>query len=264
MLEILEAPKHLVAFKLSKQLTAEDVDGSTKALTDALKDQERINIFAEIDASVSLTLEGLWRDLVNSVNSFGLIKKVSRLAVVSGSQVYSALLRVEGLVFSSIEMRVFRPEQRDEAFAWASKEPEALPKPEPPKPAIHFLQTTSDSVFAYEIDGRVSDADIKDALKELKSKFDHHEKVNVLVRMKNFKGFDLSALLNDELYRVKYQSLSKVERYAVVGAPTWMRNFLELIDPAFSLKIQVFEPEDEEAAWEWVGASQSLLASGSA
>lgn len=264
MLEILEAPKHLVAFKLSKELTAEDVDRSTEALTDVLKDQERINIFAEIDGTLSLTLEGLWKDLVNSVSNFGIRKKINRLAVVSGNTVYSALLRVEGLVFSSIEMRVFRPEQRDEAFAWASKEPEALPKTDTPQRALHFIQTSSDKVVAYEIDGRVTEEDIKESVKELKSKFDQHEKINILVRMKNFKGYDLSALLNDELYRVKYQSLSKVERYAVVGAPTWMRNFLELIDPAFKLKIQVFEPEDEEAAWEWVGASQSLLAGGSA
>jgi hypothetical protein len=264
MLEILEAPKHLVAFKLSKELTAEDVDRSTKVLTDALKEQERINIFTEIDSSVSLTLEGLWRDLVNSVSTFGLIKKINRLAVVSGSPVYSALLRVEGLVFSSIEMRVFRPEQRDEAFAWASKKPDALPKPEPPKRALHFIQTSSESVVAYEIDGRVTEEDVKESVKELKSKFEQHEKINILVRMKNFKGYDLAALLNDELYRVKYQSLSKVERYAVVGAPTWMRNFLELIDPAFKVKIQVFDADEEEAAWEWVGASQSLLAGGSA
>jgi len=264
MLEILEAPKHLVAFKLSKELTAEDVDRSTKVLTDALKEQERINIFTEIDSSVSLTLEGLWRDLVNSVSTFGLIKKINRLAVVSGSPVYSALLRVEGLVFSSIEMRVFRPEQRDEAFAWASKKPDALPKPEPPKRALHFIQTSSESVVAYEIDGRVTEEDVKESVKTLKSKFEQHEKINILVRMKNFKGYDLAALLNDELYRVKYQSLSKVERYAVIGAPTWMRNFLELIDPAFKVKIQVFDADEEEAAWEWVGASQSLLAGGSA
>jgi hypothetical protein len=264
MLEILEAPKHLVAFKLSKELTAEDVDRSTKVLTDALKEQERINIFTEIDSSVSLTLEGLWRDLVNSVSTFGLIKKINRLAVVSGSPVYSALLRVEGLVFSSIEMRVFRPEQRDEAFAWASKKPDTLPKPEPPKRALHFIQTSSESVVAYEIDGRVTEEDVKESVKELKSKFEQHEKINILVRMKNFKGYDLAALLNDELYRVKYQSLSKVERYAVVGAPTWMRNFLELIDPAFKVKIQVFDADEEEAAWEWVGASQLLLAGGSA
>lgn len=263
MLEILEGPKHLVAFKLSKELTADDVERSTKALTDALKDQERINIFAEIEGSLSLTLEGIWKDLVNSVSNFGLRKKIARLAVVSSSDVYAFLLRIEGLVFSSIEMRVFSPNDRNEAFAWASKKPEALPKPEPPKRAIHFLQTTNDAVFAYEINGRVTEKDIEDAVNELKDLFERKEKVNVLARMKDFAGFDLSALLNDDLYRVKYQALSHVDRYAVVGAPTWMRNFLELIDPAFRLKIKVFDIENENDAWEWVGASQALLAESS-
>jgi hypothetical protein len=263
MLEILDGPKHLVAFKLSNTLTADDVDKSTKALAYALKGQERINIFTEIDGSITFTLEGLWRDLVNSVSNFGLRKKIYRLAVVSGSDIYAFLLRVEGLVFSSIEMRVFSPDQRDEAFAWASKEPQPLPKPEPPKQAIHFLQTTNENVFAYEVDGRVTEKDIEETVKELKSKFDQKEKINILARMKNFDGFDLIALLNDDLYRVKYQSLSKVEKYAVVGAPTWMRNFLELIDPAFKLKIRVFDMEHENDAWEWVGASQALLAESS-
>ena len=263
MLEILTSPKHLVAFKLSGELTADDVEKSTNALIDALKDQERISVFAEIDGSIALTLEGLLKDLVNSVSNFGMRKKIFRLAVVSGSEFYSFLLRVEGLVFSSIEMRVFSPDDRDQAFAWAGKEPEPLPKPEPSKRAVHFLQTTSESVFAYEVDGRVTEKDVSEAVRELKSLFERNEKVNVLARMKNFGGFDLSALLNDDLYRVKLQSLSKVERYAVVGAPTWMRNFLELIDPAFKVKIRVFDVENENDAWEWVGASQSLLAGSS-
>ena len=260
MLEILDGPKYLVAFKLSGELTADDVDKSTKALTDALKDNERVSIFTEIDGSISLTLEGLWKDLVNSVSNFGIRRKIFRLAVVSSSEFYSFLLRVEGLVFSSIEMRVFSPEQRDQAFAWAAKEPEPLPKPEPPRRAIHFLQTTNPNVFAYEVDGRVTEKDIEETVKELKSFFERSEKTNILVRMKHFNGFDLSALLNDDLYRVKLQALSKVERYAVIGAPAWMRNFLELINPAFKLKIRVFDTENEHDAWEWVGASQTLLA----
>jgi hypothetical protein len=263
MLEILDGPKYLVAFKLSGELTADDVEKSTKALTDALKDKERINIFTEVDGAITFTLEGLWKDLVNSVSNFGLRKKIFRLAVVSGSEIYAFLLRIEGLVFSSIEMRVFSPEQREEAFAWASKEPEPLPRPEPPRRAIHFLQTTNPNVFAYEVNGRVIEKDIEETVRELKSFFERTEKANILLRMKNFSGFDLSAFLNDDLYRVKFQALSKVERYAVIGAPTWMRNFLEIIDPAFKLKIRVFDVEDENAAWEWVGASQALLAESS-
>lgn len=260
MIEILKSQKHLVAFKLSGELTAEDVERSTNALIDALKDQERVSIFAEIEGPFSLTLEGLWKDLVNSVNNFGIRKKIFRLAVVSSSEFYSLLLRIEGFVFSSIEMRVFTPDGRDEAFAWASKEPEPLPKAEPAKRAIHFLQTTNEKVFAYDVDGRVTETDIKEAVSELKALFDRTEKANVIARIKKFGGFDLSALLRDDLFRVKIQSLSKVERYAVVGAPTWMRNLLELLDPALKMKIQVFEPEQEQEAWDWVGASQALLA----
>ncbi|MEP6850162.1 MAG: STAS/SEC14 domain-containing protein, partial [Acidobacteriota bacterium] len=126
MLEILESPKHLVALKLSKELTADDVGRSTKALTDALKDQERVNIFTEVDGSITLTLEGLWKDLVNSVNNFGIRRKINRLGIVTSSEFYSFLFRVEGFVFSSIEMRVFSPEQRVEAFAWSSAVPEPL------------------------------------------------------------------------------------------------------------------------------------------
>jgi len=259
MLEILESPKHLVAFKLSKELTAEDVDKSTLALTDALKEKERVNIFAEIDGSLKLTLEGLARDVANSVSNFGLRRKIYRLAVVSDSEVYAFLLRVEGLLFSSIEMRVFVPEDRREAFAWASKEPEPLPKPEHPKPALHMLQTTNENVFAYDVNGRITERDIEELVRELKTIYERKEKVNLLGRLTNYKGFDVSALLNDDLYRFQFQTFSKVDKYALVGAPTWLRNLLELVDPALRLKIKVFEPEDEQAAWDWVEASQALL-----
>ncbi len=263
MLEILKSPKHLVAFKLSGELTANDVERSTNALIDALKTQERVSIFAEIGEPFSLTLEGLWKDLVNSFNNFGIRKKVFRLAVVSPSEVYSAILRIEGFVLSSTAMRVFTPEQREEAFAWASKKPEPMPKPEPAKRAIRFIQTTNENVFAYEVDGRVIDADVKETAAELHGLFERKEKANVIALIRDFGGFELSALLRDDLVRVKIQSLSKVERYAVVGAPTWMRNLLELLDPALKMKIRVFEPEQEQDAWDWVGASQALLAKGS-
>ena len=68
----------------------------------------------------------------------------------------------------------------------------------------------------------------------------------------------------DILAKLKYKALSKVDRYAVVGAKPWMRNFLELLAPMFSTQIRVFEPSDEAAAWEWVGAQQALLAEKSA
>lgn len=264
MLEILESPKHLVAMKLSGSMTADDVTKAYDATNEALKENERISFFGEIDDSMNLTFEGLAKDLVTGVGQLGKLSKYYRAAVVTNKGWIGALARVEGLVFSSIDVKVFSLEERDKAFAWAAETPEPLPKPEEPKPAIHFLQTTNEKVFAYEINGRLREKDIKNTVEAMKPYIEREGKFNVLVRLKDFNGFDLTALLDDAVAKLKYRAISRVERYAIVGAKPWMRNFFELISPLFSAEIRVFEASDEAAAWEWVGAQQALLAEKSA
>lgn len=260
MIEILESAKYVVAMKLSGSLTAEDVDGAYKATREALKDNERISFFAEIDDSAALTWEGAYKDLKEGIGQFGKLSRYYRAAIVTNKGWLGALARAEGLVFSSIDVRVFKPEERDKALAWASELPSPLPKPEELPSSVHFLQTTSEHVFAYEINGRVREKDIKAIASQMKPFFERDGNINVLARMKDYKGFDLMAILNDDLLWLKYKAISKVDRYAVVGASSWIRNFLELASPLFGTKVKVFEASEEHAAWEWVGAEQSLLA----
>jgi hypothetical protein len=259
MIEILESPKHLLAMRASGNMTADDVAKAYKATEDLLKENDRISFFAEIEDSVSLTFEGIFKDLAEGIGQFGKLSRYYRVAVVTNKGWLGALARVEGLVFSSIDLRVFAPDERDKAFAWASETPEPLPKPEEPEASVRFIQTTNENVVAYEVDGRLREKDIKTAVDQVKPYLEREGKINVLGRLKNFHGFDLMALLDDELVKVKYKSLSKVDKYAIVGAKPWMRNFLELLAPMFSTQIRIFELSEEAAAWEWVGAQQALL-----
>lgn len=260
MLEILESPKHLVAMRVSGTLTGEEIEKAHKAANEALDANERVSMFVHVDGSLGFTVEGFLKDLWNSLGELGRIGKFYRAAVVTDKGWIATLARVEGIVFSSMQVRVFETKERDKAFAWASEEPEPLPKPEDAPPAIHFLQTTSENVFAYEIDGRLREKDIKSAVEAMKPFLDREGKFNVLARMKNFSGFDLLSLLDDDLAKVKYKSLSKVEKYAIIGASAWMRNFIELLSGLLSVEIRFFDNEEEHAAWEWVGAEQALLA----
>lgn len=259
MLEILGSPKHVVAIKLSGDLTAEDVSKAYKATEDAVKENGRISFYAEIEESMSLTFEGLVKDLFEGLGQFGKLKHYYRAALVTEKGWIATIARIEGLVFSSIDVKIFKNDEKAKALAWAS---EAVPPesvPEPPQQSIHFIKTTSDNVFAYEINGRITQQDISAATREMKDAFDRPDKVNVLLHVKNWQGFDLSAVVDDDLAKMKYKAMSKVDRYAVIGAPAWMRNLLELIDPLFSVNIKIFEPGEEEAAWNWVGANQALL-----
>jgi hypothetical protein len=259
MIEILKSLKHLVAIKASGSLTANDVAKGYKATEDALKENERISFFVEIDDSLSMTVEGALKDLIQAVGQTRNLSRFYRSAIVTDKGWIGALARAEGVVFCNIDVRVFPPSERDKAFAWASEAPEPLPKPEEPEPSIHFLQTTNENVFAYRVDGRLRAKDVKAAVEAFKPFLERKGKVNVLGKLNGFGGFDLLALLEDEYIKLKIKSIKKVEKYAIIGAPGWMRNFLELVSPLLSMKVRVFDQSEEAAAWVWVGAQQALL-----
>lgn len=260
MLEILDSQKHVVAMRLTGDLTADDVSKAYKVVEDTLKENDRISFYAEIEESMSLTFEGLFKDLFEGLGQFGKLKHYYRAALVTEKGWVATIARIEGLVFSSIDVKIFPFSEKAKALAWASEAAPPISAPESPKQAIHFLKTSSDNVFAYEVNGRITQQDITAATREMKDAFDRPDKINVLLHIKDWQGFDLSAVVDDDLAKMKYKAISKVDRYAVIGAPAWMRNLLELIDPLFSVNIKIFEPGEEEAAWDWVGANQALLA----
>jgi len=259
MLEILESQKHLVAFRFSDKLTAEDVTKAYKATEESIASNDRISFFVEVDPSMQLTFEGLVKDLVEGVTQWNKLKHYYRVALVTDKGWMAALARVEGLMFSSIDLRVFGHQDRTKAFAWASEQPEPMPSAAETAPAIRFLQTTSENVFAYEVDGRLRERDIKSAVNELKPFFERQGKFNVLARMKNFHGFDLLSIFDDDLIRLKIKAPSKIAKYAVIGPKPWMRNLLELAGSVVSTEIRTFDAAEETAAWEWIGAQQALL-----
>lgn len=261
MIEFLQSSKHLVAMKFSGDLTAEDVERAYKAIEDAMKEDRRISVFAEMDPSVNLTFEGLFKDMVAGLSQIGRLKRYFRAAIVTDKGWMATMARVEGLVFTSVDIRVFTPAEREKAFAWATEPPEPLPEPDEPSPSLHIIQTTSENVFAYQVDGRIREKDIETVIKAVNNAFKDRERINVLARIRSWKGFDLASVLNDDLAKVKYNAFSKVDKYAVVGGPAWMRNFLELENSIFQTEVRVFEESEEDAAWEWVGAGQALLPS---
>jgi hypothetical protein len=208
---------------------------------------------------MKLTCEGLLKDVVEGVSQLGKLNQSYRAALVTDKSWMAAIARVEGLVFSSIDVRIFGHNDRNKAFAWASETPEPVSTPTEPEPSIRFLQTTSENVFAYEVDGRLRERDIRNAVKELKPFFERDGKFNVLARMTGFSGFDLLSIFDDQLIRLKIKAPSRIGKYAVIGAKSWLRNLLELVNPLVSTEIRTFEISEESAAWEWVGARQALL-----
>src|SRR5438045_8737086 len=103
MIEILDSPKHLVAMRLSGNLTAEDVEKAYKATGDALNENDRISFFAEVDESMNLTFEGVFKDMVEGIWQIRKLKHYSRVALVTSKGWIPAIAGAAGTVICSVD-----------------------------------------------------------------------------------------------------------------------------------------------------------------
>lgn len=259
MIEFLESSDHVVAMRFTSGIVGEDIEKGSAKLDEKISLGKRASVYAELSENSYYTADGLLRDVVESVNNINKRSMLYRAAVVTDKGWLGALARLEGLVFSSIDIRVFSLTDKNAALAWVSEAPPPLPETENSRSSLHFIKTTEPSVIAYEMKGRITSADVHYAAKEFGDLFDRHDDLNVLIKMADYTGFDLSAIFDDEYIKTKFRALQKVKKVAIVGATPSVRNTVELIAPVFGLETKVFDPSDEADAWLWIGAQPALL-----
>ncbi|HWK64393.1 MAG TPA: STAS/SEC14 domain-containing protein [Rhizobiaceae bacterium] len=122
-----------------------------------------------------------------------------------------------------------------------------------PLPAIRRIDADRDDLCALEIVGRFTAADLENAYGLLQAAYERHDKIDVLIRISDYDGFDWNAALDESLVGLKSQALPHIRKYAVVGGPTWMRVALGLFGPFMSFDVRHFAMQEEAAAWAWIG-----------
>ena len=254
MLQITSPPsERIVAIRVSEQLTDKDVDTAIAAVEAALHNHDRVSFYAQVESSFRLTVAGFFKDLRYGFSKLRDLKRFYRAAVITDSRWIATIARVEGVVFSQIEIKVFPTSDREAAIQWASQSP-PLESPREVRPAIRMIETDQPTVLAFEIDGHITTPDVKRVIERFQPVLETQEKIRVLGRFQHFDGFDFDAFMQDWIFALKSNVLRKVERYAVVGAPVWVENYIELFNPLVAIAMKCFSTESEDEAWAWLGA----------
>lgn len=252
MLKQVPAPDHVIALELDGKLTGEGVQKYHNILEKKLQQHAQVGIYVDLagltDMSAMALIEGTKADL----ELFSHLKQLNRCAFVSDKEWPQTLISCAQLLFPVLDLKVFPTEQREEALNWAAVIKET---PLVKSSAIRFLATTKANVLAFEVDGLVTSEEMPDVLKHLEGFFAAHDKVRLLNRMKHFGGFDPSIIMQSSLVSMKLSAMKKLECYAIVGAPSWMRKIIGIMNPLFSdINIQTFAADQEDAAWAWLEA----------
>ncbi|EDZ66848.1 hypothetical protein NOC27_175 [Nitrosococcus oceani AFC27] len=253
MFEEKTVPDHVIAIHFSGKMTGEDIQQYKKILEGKLEKHGQLSFLIDFtglsDMNANAFVEGTKADL----EFLGHIDRFSRCAFVSDKEWPQALIDFIGPVLPTLEMKVFTPEQSDEAMNWVSELPEA---PTADSPAFRFIPTSRDDVFAFEINGMISAEEMPGVIKEFEGFLERHDKVRLLNRMRHFGGIDPAVFMQGGLVSMKLAAMQKVERYAIVGAPGWMRKIIKSINPAFTdMDMRTFSKDKEQDAWEWLEAA---------
>lgn len=124
-------------------------------------------------------------------------------------------------------------------------------------PPFRRIDTDNPEVYAFEIVGHFTQADIENAYGLLDAAYEGHDKIDVLLRATGYDGFDWSALFDPMTFKGKMKALHHIRRYALVGGPAWMGPVVGLFAPLTSIETRHFADADEAKAWEWLGAKPS-------
>jgi hypothetical protein len=120
MIEVIPAPDHVAAFRISGTLKAEDYDEMIPQIEEKLSQHEEIGVFVGMEGFEDMTGEAIRRDVKYGVDKLGELHRFGRAAIATDKQWIRAATEFAAVLFPQIEAKVFSTEEEDKALSWAS------------------------------------------------------------------------------------------------------------------------------------------------
>ena len=251
MITYIDSARDVIACSVSGGFTSDEMETLVSKVEQALETNAKTHMFVEIDGVADLD----WSVVVQLMpREFAILRepgRFGRIAVVSDDPWIRLWTRAESALLPGISYELFRTRERDRAFTWVQgfiDEPHAA--------ALTVIPTEDPSVLAYAIDGSVTAADMDKALAEFGPRLESGSSpLRGLARVGELDFPNFSALVKERYLDLKAETHRRLERYAVVGGPEWLRKAVKWMAPLLSFEIRHFDASQEPEAWQWIGAS---------
>jgi SpoIIAA-like len=124
-------------------------------------------------------------------------------------------------------------------------------------PTISQIPVLSPSVYAFTIHGEIEKDDLAQMADVMNAAFDTHDKVSMLLIFAPYDGAEPGAGLDLEVLASQFRSITKVDKYAVVGAPTFATTMIKIMDKIMPVQARTFSHSEEHLAWAFIETSRA-------
>lgn len=253
MLKVKELKPNIWELTLSGVLEKHDIEEMERTLTPVLMGDGPIGLIVRAEDWKDITADALAEDAKFEFGMLPQWSRITKLAIVTDLQAFTAIMRWINPILPMIDMQVFGSSNVAEAEAFVTDLPA---KVEPVSVGgITLLSDGKDGLIAYEVDGRITSENLEMVLEPMEALMTGDDKVDLLVRFKDWEGFDPAILMNGALMGTKMGAIKHLRRYAIIGVPGWMKVMVDGMSALMPFEIRLFDLADDDAAWTWVGAS---------
>ena len=249
MLDYPELAPDVFAVRCGGRLELDEIEDMLKRLEAALDSRETTHFFAEVEGFSGIGTDALAAGIKWTPEWLRRLDRIGRVAIVADQSWIRWAAKVESALLPKVSYETFESNERERALAWVEGRI-AIPH----APAISVIETDDEAVLGFEIDGHAGKEELDAVSAHFLKSLEYKDKVRMFGRIRNLGGFQMGGLFTGDYFAMKRGFLEKLERYAVVGGPGWMRATLNTLAPLFKAEIRHFELDAEDEAWEWLGA----------
>ncbi|MEL6919677.1 MAG: STAS/SEC14 domain-containing protein [Pseudomonadota bacterium] len=238
------------------KLEREDITTTISALEAARNEHNDVNVLIDMTGFAGMTAEALVADLRYGLGHLTELKHYKRIAIVTDADWIEALVWIEGRLLRQTDMRCFGSDEIDHAKVFVAGED--VPERHHDPSVIRIASDRAD-LIAFEIRDKVRTADAHAMFGFLNAAYEVYGKIDLMIIIRDFEGFELGMLFDGETWRAKSASLSHIDKYAVVGGPASLTSTAQFIGGFLPVDIKAFSLDEKDKAWAWVGARPLLL-----
>ena len=179
------------------------------------------------------------------------LRSIGKYAIISDTDWMATLLPVSNFLTPGLPIRHFEPHQRHQAIAWLEADQEAAPADQVAELGMTLQQLPNSDVFAFIIDGRITDHDVTRLYQTFQEKA-QTGKIKLLGTVRAFSGFEsVRTLVNG--VKADLAAIGQVEKMAMLTDKGWLDKLVQVGDALTpTLAVKAFGLDEQAQALRWL------------
>jgi hypothetical protein len=204
------------------------------------------NVLFDLVSLADFTFAAVVGELAHIPALMQWVYRLDRIAVISDEEWIRSAARLESALLPGVTYAVYDEDQAGTARAWV------LGQHDRPYQGAMRARETDGNIAVFEILGRLDREESELMVEQVRARLADPACTRLMVVIRKWYGFDADTVLSSKLMQGKLELIDEVERYALVGGPSWLRQMASGIGALIKPKVHTFELEEEDAALEWL------------